>query len=139
DVLLAQLTEEFLHKPLTVTHALVMHAFKPRTHSGNHAALLGTHEQSRCPDNLQPPRRSHCSGRTLIEHHFLRRYGCGQSDDFSFTAIQKREYLGWNSGYRAHLNPGGVTYYLCSRAPRVARHFVPYCFRDKNMPNDALQ
>lgn len=52
DILLAQLTEEFLDKPLTVTHALVLHAFKPWTYNGNHASLLSTHEQSCCPDNL---------------------------------------------------------------------------------------
>jgi hypothetical protein len=90
EVLLAQLTEEFLYKPLTVAHALVLHTFKPRTHSGNQASLLGTYEQSRCPDNLQPPCHSHCSGSTLIEHHFRRPYGLSQSNDFSFTAIQER-------------------------------------------------
>src|SRR5262245_22184569 len=139
DVLLAQLTEEFLYKPLTVAHALVLHAFKPRTHSGDQASLLGTHEQSRCPDNLQPSRSSHRSGSTLVEHHFCRHDGFSQSNDFSFAAIQKREYLGWNGGYRVHLNPGGVTDCLCARAPRIARHFVPHCFRDKHIPNDVRQ
>src|SRR5262245_10085646 len=129
DVLLAQLTEEFLYKPLTVTHALVLHAFKPRTYSGNQAALLGTYEQSCCPDNLQSPSSSNCSGSTLVEHHFRRHYGFSQSNDFSFTAIQKREYLGWDSGYRVHLNPGGVTDCLCSWTPRIACHFMPHCFR----------
>ena len=86
DVLLAQLTEEFFYKPLTVTHALVLHAFKPRTHSVNHASLLGTYEQSRCPDNLQPPRSSHCSGSTLIEHHFRHR---------EFRAIAAGDHPHW--------------------------------------------
>src|SRR5215510_2526326 len=120
DVLLAQLTEEFLYKSLTVAHALVLHAFKPRTHSGDQASLPGTHEQSRCPDDLQPSRRSHRSGSTLVEHHFRRSYGFSQSDNFSFTAIQKREYLRWNGGYRVHLNPGGVTDCRCSWTPQIA-------------------
>ena len=75
----------------------------------------------------------------LVAHHFRRHDGFSQSNDFSFTAIQKREYLGWNGGYRVHLNPGGVTDCRCSWAPRIARHLVPHCFRDKNMLNDVLQ
>src|SRR5262245_13774992 len=139
DVLLALLTEEFFYKPLTVAHTLVLHTFKPRTHSGDQASLLGTHEQSRCPDNLQPPRSSHRSGSTLVEYHFCRHDGFSQSDNFSLTTIQKREYLRWNNGYSVHLNPGGVTDCLCSWAPWIACHFVPHCFRDKHMLNDVRQ